>query len=64
MSINLKCIALVLTLAIATLAARADDYPSHPIKIIVPYAPGGAADAIARIVGKHVSESIGQPVVI
>jgi tripartite-type tricarboxylate transporter receptor subunit TctC len=64
MSINLKCIALVLTLAIATLAVRADDYPSHPIKIIVPYAPGGAADAIARIVGKHVSESIGQPVVI
>jgi tripartite-type tricarboxylate transporter receptor subunit TctC len=44
--------------------ARSDDYPSHPIKLIVPYAPGGAADAIARIVGKRVSETIGQPVVV
>jgi tripartite-type tricarboxylate transporter receptor subunit TctC len=64
MSKNLKCLILVLALAITALAARADDYPSHPIKLIVPYAPGGAADAIARIVGKHVSETIGQPIVI
>jgi tripartite-type tricarboxylate transporter receptor subunit TctC len=45
-------------------AARADDYPSRPIRLIVPYAPGGGADAIGRIVTKRVSETIGQPIVI
>src|ERR1700687_692469 len=54
----------VLALPLAAASARADDYPSHPIKLIVPYAPGGGADAVARIVGKRVSETIGQPIVI
>jgi tripartite-type tricarboxylate transporter receptor subunit TctC len=44
--------------------AGADDYPSRPIKVIVPYAPGGGADAIGRIVSKRVGETIGQPIVI
>jgi putative tricarboxylic transport membrane protein len=64
MSRNLGWVALALTLAVGAPAARAEDYPSHPIKIIVPYAPGGAADAIARIVAKQVSGTIGQPVVV
>jgi tripartite-type tricarboxylate transporter receptor subunit TctC len=61
-----KCLSLAAALAAAFIvnAAGADDYPSHPIKLIVPFAPGGAADAIARIVGKRVSETIGQPMVI
>jgi len=45
-------------------AARADDYPSRPIRIIVPYAPGGGADTVARIVARRVSDTIGQPIVI
>src|SRR5580698_6185410 len=45
-------------------AAQADDYPSHPIRLIVPYAAGGGADSVARIVAKRVSETIGQPIVI
>jgi len=44
--------------------ANADDYPSRPIRLIVPYAPGGGADAIGRIIAKRVSETIGQPIVI
>jgi len=66
MTTTWKCLALVLALAVPLAAsrARADDYPSHPIKLIVPYAPGGGADAVARIVAKRVSETIGQPVVI
>jgi tripartite-type tricarboxylate transporter receptor subunit TctC len=48
----------------AASGAHADDYPSHPIKLVVPYAPGGGADAVARIVAKRVSETIGQPMVI
>src|SRR5581483_8310704 len=54
--------AVLLTLGAALV--RADDYPSRPIKLIVPFAPGGAADAVARIIGKHVSETIGQPFVV
>jgi len=45
-------------------AASADDYPSRPIRLIVPYAPGGGADTIGRIVARRVSETIGQPIVI
>jgi len=44
--------------------ALAADYPARPIKLVVPYAPGGGADGVARIVAKTVSESIGQPIVI
>jgi tripartite-type tricarboxylate transporter receptor subunit TctC len=66
MTTTLKCLALTLALALLVAASdtRADDYPSQPIKLIVPYAPGGGADAVARIVGKRVSETIGQPIVI
>ena len=50
--------------SLAASAARADDYPSRPIRLIVPYAPGGGADAIGRIVAKRVGETIGQTIVI
>src|SRR6201990_1524394 len=44
--------------------AVAADYPARPIKLVVPYAPGGGADGVARIVAKTMSENIGQPIVI
>lgn len=44
--------------------AIAQEYPARPIKIVVPYAPGGGADTVARIVAKKVSENIGQSIVI
>jgi tripartite-type tricarboxylate transporter receptor subunit TctC len=58
--------ALALALAAQCLAgwALAADYPSKAIKLVVPYAPGGGADSVARIVAKKVSENIGQPIVI
>jgi tripartite-type tricarboxylate transporter receptor subunit TctC len=49
---------------LATGAARAEDYPTHPIRLVVPYAAGGGADSVARIVAKRVGETIGQPIVI
>jgi tripartite-type tricarboxylate transporter receptor subunit TctC len=55
--------ALVLTTALAAGAAGAEDFPSHPIRLIVPYAAGGAADSVARIIAKRVTETIGQPIV-
>jgi tripartite-type tricarboxylate transporter receptor subunit TctC len=61
-----KCVAMALALTgpWAADAALADDYPSRPIRIVVPYAPGGGADAVARIVAKRVGETIGQTIVI
>ena len=51
-------------LAAAGPAAAADAFPSRTVKLIVPYAPGGLPDTVARIVGQRLQESIGQPVVI
>ncbi|MDQ0571087.1 tripartite-type tricarboxylate transporter receptor subunit TctC [Variovorax paradoxus] len=45
-------------------AASAADFPNRPIRIVVPFAAGGATDVIARVVGQKVSEQLGQPVVV
>lgn len=45
-------------------AARADGYPSHPIRIIVPFPPGGLNDNVARIIQPYLSQKLGQPVVV
>jgi tripartite-type tricarboxylate transporter receptor subunit TctC len=42
----------------------ADKYPEKPIKIIVPFAPGGSVDLVARIVGQKFTEALGQPNII
>ncbi len=45
-------------------AAPADDFPSHPVHLIVPYAAGGSADATARVLAKQISKSTGQTIVV
>ena len=45
-------------------SAMADDYPSHPIRLIVPFAPGGAVDPIARLIANPLGERLGKPIVI
>lgn len=45
-------------------AAAADEFPSRPIRLIVPWPPGGISDTSARILGQHMSASMGQPVVV
>lgn len=53
-------------LALGALAAtsQAQDFPSRPVKILVPQTPGGASDTLARIVAQKLSEKWGQPVVV
>src|SRR5256714_3904638 len=44
--------------------AGADDYPSHPITLIVPFPPGGGVDTIARVMSAKLSVALGQQIVI
>jgi tripartite-type tricarboxylate transporter receptor subunit TctC len=56
---------LVLAFALACMsAAKAETYPERPIRLIVPFAAGGAVDIIARIVGAKLSEIVGSKVVV
>ena len=53
-----------IAIAMACLAATAQDYPAKAMRFIVPYPPGGASDVVARLIGQHMSETWKQPVVI
>jgi tripartite-type tricarboxylate transporter receptor subunit TctC len=44
--------------------AASAEYPTRAIRLIVPFAPGGSNDIMARLMGQHFSESLGQPVVV
>jgi tripartite-type tricarboxylate transporter receptor subunit TctC len=44
--------------------ARADDYPSRPLRVIVPFSPGGAVDGPMRLIAQDLSQRLGQPVVV
>jgi tripartite-type tricarboxylate transporter receptor subunit TctC len=62
---RLAAAALLVALVCAPLgAAFAQDYPNHPITLIVPYPPGGGVDLIGRLVGQRLSKALGQQVVV
>ena len=56
--------ALAFALPSVSFAQSADKYPEKPIKIIVPFAPGGSVDLVARIVGQKFTEDWGQPNIV
>src|SRR3989454_10197933 len=58
-----RIVAALVLLGALPVAAQ-ESYPSRPVKIVVPYAPGGATDIIARILGQRLTESLGQSFIV
>jgi tripartite-type tricarboxylate transporter receptor subunit TctC len=57
-------VALLVASLLAVSPARTQDYPSKPIRILIPYAPGGVADIAARLIGAKLTEAWGQAVLV
>src|SRR5262252_3421821 len=58
----MRCLALVAVLLAAP--ASAQDYPARPVTIVVPLAPGGGTDFLARLLAKHLEQRLGKPFLI
>jgi tripartite-type tricarboxylate transporter receptor subunit TctC len=64
---NRRIFLMALTAASLSCAPNAhaqSDYPNKPIRIVIPFAPGGVPDIIARLIGPKMTEAMGQPVII
>jgi tripartite-type tricarboxylate transporter receptor subunit TctC len=60
----MRLLAALAVAAITVFAHAADPYPTRPVRLLTPFAPGGGADAIGRVVTAKLQESLGQPWVI
>src|SRR5688500_11814912 len=60
---NLAKLALI-ALGCAASAAQAQTFPAKPVRLIVPFAPGGSTDIVARVLGQKLNEMWGQPVLV
>ena len=60
----IRCVTLLCIVAAVTGTALAQNYPSRPIRLVVPQAPGSASDNVARIVATQLSQQMGQQVVV
>src|ERR1051325_6918133 len=58
------CSLVVLVAALGALQAAAQDFPTHPIRIVVGFPPGGGVDLVARLIGQEMGKGLGQPVIV
>ena len=63
MRVVLRLIALINGLLLCH-AAFAQAYPAGPVRLVIPFAAGSATDVCARLIGKHLSDALGQPVIV
>jgi len=69
-SVLTRCTSLLATCLMAcmtfssTVLAQTQNFPNKPIKIVVPFVPGGGSDSVARVIAKGMTEQLGQPVVV
>ena len=61
---NLRRIALAMLAALVCGGATAQQYPSRPVRVVVPFAPGGAVDLVARTIAPRLTDAFGQTVVV
>ena len=61
---RIALVTLALTSAFVAPLAQAADYPERPIRMIVPFPPGGGGDTMARLVMTRVAQELGQPLVV
>src|SRR5262249_21346859 len=62
--IQVRCFIPLAVFCLAPSIACAQPYPNKPVRVIVPYAAGGAVDSLARVVAAKLQENLGQPVVV
>lgn len=61
---GLVTVAAALASCLALPALAQSDFPSRPLNIVVPYSPGGSADALGRLMGERLQQRLGQPVIV
>src|SRR5437588_10226010 len=60
----MKIVVALLALVAAALPAAAQDWPTKPVKIVMPFGPGSTPDVVARLIADHLQKKLGQPFVI
>ena len=61
---KVKAVLCIAVLLLAVGAAYAQDYPTKPVRMIVPFAPGGASDVVARIISPGLTKELGQTIIV
>jgi tripartite-type tricarboxylate transporter receptor subunit TctC len=61
---KMKSLGIAAITALGASGALAQGFPTKPITVIVPFAAGGPTDTVARVVGEHMSKTLGQPIIV